>query len=136
LEVAPDDILHFPAGLIGLEDCRSWVLLADAQNDALGWLQCTTRPDLAVAVVSPRRFVPAFQIRVYRSELAPLELAQVNQAQILAIVGKHERSLTLNLKAPIVVNLARRLGRQVITNGDAPLQYEFHLEPLPLRKSA
>ena len=60
LEVDSDDLLVFPAGLFGLESCRHWVLLADAQNDALGWLQCTSRPDVAVAVVTPRRFVPDY----------------------------------------------------------------------------
>ena len=32
------DVLTFVDGLIGMEDCRRWVLLADAQNSALGWL--------------------------------------------------------------------------------------------------
>ena len=38
LEMQPEDVLHFPGGMLGLEDCRDWVLLADAENDALGWL--------------------------------------------------------------------------------------------------
>ena len=55
LEIEAEDIINFPTGLLGLEDCRHWVLLADAQNNALGWLQCTSRPEVALAVVSPRR---------------------------------------------------------------------------------
>lgn len=136
LELEADDTIHFPSGLLGLEDCRQWVLLADAQNGALGWLQSTTRPDIALAVVSPRRFVPHYQFRVYRSELAPLELANVKDAQVLTIVGKNERSITLNLKAPIVINLERRLGRQVVANGDLPLQHELNSVPATLKKSA
>lgn len=136
LELEPDDTIHFPGGLLGLEDCRQWVLLADAQNGALGWLQSTTRPEIALAVVSPRRFVPHYQFRVYRSELAPLELADVKDAQVLTIVGKNERSITLNLKAPIVINLERRLGRQVVANGDLPLQHELNSVPATLKKSA
>ncbi|HVA44952.1 MAG TPA: flagellar assembly protein FliW [Pirellulales bacterium] len=136
LELEPGDTIQFPGGLLGLEDCRQWVLLADAQNGALGWLQSTTRPDVALAVVSPRRFVPHYQFRVYRSELAPLELAGVKDAQVLTIVGKNERSITLNLKAPIVINLERRLGRQVVANGDLPLQHELNSVPATLKKSA
>lgn len=136
LELEPSDAIHFPHGLLGFEDCRQWVLLADAQTSALGWLQSTTRPEVALAVVSPRRFVPHYQFKVYRSELAGLELTNVKEAQVLTIVGKNERSITLNLKAPIVINLQRQLGRQVVANGDLPLQHELTTASATLKKSA
>ena len=136
LEVENADVLTFPQGLLGLEECRQWVLLADGQNDALGWLQSLTRPEVALAVVSPRRFVPSYQFRVFRNELEALQLAEVRDAQVLVIVGKNERSITLNLKAPVVVNLEQRLGRQVIANGDQPMQHELDAAPRALKKSA
>ncbi|HZZ26857.1 MAG TPA: flagellar assembly protein FliW [Pirellulales bacterium] len=136
LDIEPCDLLHFPAGLMGLENCRHWVLLADAENDALGWLQNSSSPEIALAVVCPRRFVPEYQVRVSRGELAPLALAEIREAQILAIVGKNELGITLNLKAPLVINLQQRLGRQVITNGDLPTQYQLVGGSGPLRKSA
>ena len=119
-----------------MEHARHWVLLADAENEALGWLQSTSRPDVAFAVVSPRRFVPEYQMRVSKGELAPLDLEDVRTAQVLSIVGKNEAGVTLNLKAPLVINLERRLGRQVITNGDQPLQYPLSRAAAPLRKTA
>ncbi|MHB1036269.1 MAG: flagellar assembly protein FliW [Pirellulales bacterium] len=136
LEVEPEDLITFPAGLLGLEDCREWILLADAQNDSLGWLQSVLRAEIALAVVSPRRFVPQYQMRVARAELAPLELPEVKEAQVVVIVGKTDRSITLNLKAPLVINAERRLGRQVIVNGDQPVQYELPDAQVPLKKSA
>ncbi|MCC7085763.1 MAG: flagellar assembly protein FliW [Pirellulales bacterium] len=136
VEMEPDDLIHFPTGLLGLEHARHWVLLADTENEALGWLQSTAQPELALAVVSPRRFVPDYQVRVSRGELLPLELNEVKEAQVLAVVGKNDRGITLNLKAPLVINLKRRVGRQVITNGDLPLQFPLTPEPMALRKSA
>ena len=135
LDVDPKDRLLFPAGILGLEDCRDWVVLADAENDALGWLQSGSRREIALPVVSPRRFVPSFQLRVAKSELAPLELTTLADAQVLVIVGKNEAGITLNLKAPLVVNLAQRLGRQVIANNDYPIQFELH-SPRRLLKTA
>ncbi len=125
VEVQAEDLIRFQDGLLGLEDCRTWVLLADAQNDALGWLQSTTRPEVALAVVTPRRFVPDYQLRVFRRELTAIDLAVPENAQVLVIVSKNERGITLNLKAPVVMNLEKRLGRQVIANGELPLQYEL-----------
>src|SRR3954470_19800389 len=107
------DILTFVDGLIGMEDCRRWVLLADAQNTALGWLQSLDRPDVALGVVSPRRFVADYQVRVARREIQPLGLQNPNDAQVLAIISHTGGSLAINLKAPLVINVSERLGRQI-----------------------
>jgi len=136
IEVAAGDVIRFPSGLPGLEHCREWALLADAGNDALGWLQSTTRGDVALAVVSPRRFVPDYQVRIPRSELVPLDIVDVRAAQVVVVVGRNGTTLTLNLKAPIVINLEARTGRQVVTSGELPLQYVLTPERPPLRKSA
>jgi flagellar assembly factor FliW len=136
VEIEPEDILLFSNGLIGFAECRHWVLLSDADNESVGWLQNIARPDLAVAVVSPRRFVPEYQVRVARGQLDALELSEVDQAYVLVVVGKNDRTLTINLKAPLIINLDRRMGRQVVTNDDQPMQLELRTLPVTLRKSA
>src|SRR4029079_364608 len=103
---------------------------------ALGWLQSISRPEIALAVVCPRRFVPDYQLRVSKSEMNPLELDDLAQAQVLLIVGKNQYGVTLNLKAPLVINIDRRLGRQVMANGDHPVQYQLKDGTRALRKSA
>ena len=91
---------------------------------------------MALAVVSPRRFVPDYQVRIPRSELTPLAISDISQAQVVVVVGKTDTTLTLNLKAPIVINLEARTGRQVVASGELPLQYELTINRQPLRKSA
>ena len=136
VEIAPGDVLRFPAGLPGLDDCTAWVLLADSQNDALGWLQSTTDPEVALAVVSPRRFVPDYKLRVTRGELGSLLCQLIDDVHVLTIVGKHERGITLNLKAPLVIHLGERIGRQVVASGEQPVQYELCRESPPRKKIA
>ena len=136
VDIDADSIICFPAGLFGMEDCRQWVLLADQQNEALAWLQSVDSPELALAVVSPRRFVPHYQMRVARRELASLALTDAQTAEVLVIVGKSDGTITLNLKAPVVINLERRLGRQVVTNGTLPVQYALEMEQPALKRSA
>ena len=131
-----EDILLFPHGLMGFEDNQHWVLLADEENPAVGWLQCITRPGLAMAVVSPRRFVPDYQLRVARGELGSLQLGKEDRTYVLALVSNHGGKLTANLRAPIVINLDRRLGRQVVTTDEPPLRYELAPRHAALRKSA
>ena len=35
LVIEPEDLLDFPAGLMGMEECRRWGLLQDVHNDEL-----------------------------------------------------------------------------------------------------
>ncbi len=133
--VKADEVILFPSGILGLEDCQHWILLADAEDDGLGWLQSTSHGDVALAVVTPRRFVPDYDVRVPRSELAPLLLESFDEAHVLAVLSKSDHGITLNLKAPLVINLRCRLGRQVIHNADEPLRYEL-CELEPVRKIA
>jgi flagellar assembly factor FliW len=121
VEIEVDDILLFPRGLVAFEDCQHWVLLSDDQNEALAWLQSVSRDEVALPVVSPRRFFNDYSVRVGRGQLLPLEFSQFDQAYILAIVSQSDGELTLNLKAPLVINLDRRLGRQIITSDEQPV---------------
>jgi len=136
LRIEDEDILEFPDGVIGLEDLRDWVLFADSRNPTLGWLQSLARADVALAVVSPRRYVPEYRVRVSRRELGELRPEESRDAHVLVIVSHNEQYVTLNLKAPIVVDLTRRLGRQVITKDEQPLQHELPYQAATLKKSA
>jgi flagellar assembly factor FliW len=135
VEISSDDVLTFVDGLIGMEQCRRWVILADAQNSALGWMQSLDRADVALAVVNPRRFVPGYQIRVARRDLLPLGLAAPNDAQVLAIVSQSGGGPCLNLKAPLVIHLEQRVGRQIIARDDHSIQHRL-TAPVQLRKTA
>jgi flagellar assembly factor FliW len=121
--IEDDDVLSFVDGLIGMEDHTRWALLADAENAALGWLQSLDRPDVALAVVSPRRFVPDYSVRVARRDIEPLGVSAAEEAQVLVIVSRFGEGLTLNLKAPLVIQVAERLGRQIVAKDDHPVQY-------------
>jgi flagellar assembly factor FliW len=136
LRINEEDVIFFPFGLIGLEDQHHWVLLADGANEAVGWLQSATQPDAALAVISPRRFLPQYRVKIASRELLALELQAVDEAYVLNIVSSDQARLTVNLRAPLLFNLERRLGRQVITVDDQPLQWELLASPLKLRKSA
>ena len=133
--IEPSDVLRFEQGLIGMETCREWVLLADNSNAGLAWLQSLERPEIALAVVSPRRFVSDYQVRVSSRDLAPLGPPSAKSIQVLSILNRHEDTLTLNLKAPIVINLSTNRGRQVVAKNDHEVQFVLGAT-IPMRRSA
>lgn len=136
IQFEPEDIVRFPEGILGLPGCREWLLLADGRNSTVAWLQSVDRPEVALCVVSPRRFVPNYQVRLPRRDLEPLELDDLQCAEVLVIVSRTAGYITLNLKAPLIFNLQRGVGRQVVCYGDQPIQYVVASLGSALRKSA
>jgi flagellar assembly factor FliW len=136
LSVQPQDEIVFEQGLIGLADCKRWVVLTDSSNGALGWLQNLEQGHIAVGVVSPRRFVPEYQLRVDRADLRTLGLTTVRDAEVVVIASRQTDGLTLNLRAPLVINVEKRLGCQVIAKDEHPVQYPLDLQNLKLRRIA
>lgn len=136
LSINSEDTIRFPLGLVGFEDSQDWIILADNQDESLGWLQSTVQADLAFAVVSPRRYVPGYRVRVSPDQAETLCLEACQQTFVLVIVSQHEEDLSVNLRAPILINLTARIGRQVITTDDQPLRHPIVTQSAPLRKSA
>jgi len=136
VEFQAEDILTFPKGLVGYESHRHWVLLADEDNDSIAWLQQIGRPELAMAVVSPRRFVPDYNLHVSSRQLELLQLSPEASPYVLVVLSRNADQLTINLRAPILVNLERRLGRQLLTLDEQPLQMAVARVNATLRQTA
>jgi flagellar assembly factor FliW len=123
LQIDERELFLFPQGLIGLETLRQWALLPDPENPTVAWLQSASRGDRAMAVISPRVFVPDYRVHVSQRSLECLNLRSDHRTYVLTTIAGSVGRLTTNLRAPIIMNLDRRLGCQVVTGDDQPMQY-------------
>jgi flagellar assembly factor FliW len=127
LSLNAEQLFLFPQGLIGMETLRQWALLPDQDNPSVAWLQSASRGDRAIAVISPRAFFADYQVHISRRELASLHMRPGAEVYVMTSVSGHVGKLTTNLRSPILLNLSRRLGCQVITNDDQPIQQQLPL---------
>lgn len=123
LQVEEQELFLFPQGLIGLETLRQWMLVPDPENPAVAWLQSASRGDRALAMISPRVFVPDYRIQIPAHSLGALQLRSDHRTYVLTTLSGRPGGMTTNLRAPVLINLDRRLGCQVVTGDDQPLQY-------------
>ncbi|HEU5317863.1 MAG TPA: flagellar assembly protein FliW [Chloroflexota bacterium] len=109
LHVDSEDVITFPAGLIGMESLRRFALLSDPRIDPCRWLQSLDDPDVSFVVVDPRVIDPSYSVDFDQGEL-------VDSSEVLAIMTIHvdPKRSTANLLAPVLVDLAARTGRQVV----------------------
>ena len=135
IQRSADDLITFPSGVFGFELHRQWLVLDDREHGSLFWLQNVEQPDLSLAVVSPREFVPEYSLHVERRQLSSIWRG-TEQLVVFSVLTQYEQRLCLNLHNPIVINPDNRLGRQVIASDDRPFQYALPEQILPLQKSA
>jgi flagellar assembly factor FliW len=135
-----DDVFHFPQGLIGLESYRHWCLLRDPANDAVAWLQSVSTASLALPTASPRQFAPDYRVQLHKRQLESLQLGPADETYVLVVLASNDGTLTANLRAPIVINFDRRIGKQVVTSAPDPVAFALEGEradaSAALRKSA
>jgi flagellar assembly factor FliW len=133
VEYTAQDCLVFPEGIIGFEHLNLWLLLND---DALSWLQSVETPDVAIPVVNPFVYVPNYKIRIAREACAENGLNSLQNKQVLSVVSFQNGVWSMNLRAPVFVSFAERLGWQFITIDEQPLRHALPRTTLPLRKTA
>jgi flagellar assembly factor FliW len=119
LEVGEDQILNFPEGIIGFPNEREFVLLPHNTSGFLAWLQSTSSPALALPVVSAHAFGERYPDVALEPAAAALGMGEVNEDMALMVVlsAPQGQPATVNLLAPILVNVATRQGAQLILDG-------------------
>jgi len=127
-------IYTFESGLPGFEQLKKFVIVEDdnAGNESLFcWLQSTEDPETAFIMMDVYKIVPDYNPLVYDDDLA--SLGDVTDDSLLiyniVVIPKTVSKMSVNLKAPIVINLATNKGMQMITkNEDYPVKYYFYEE--------
>jgi flagellar assembly factor FliW len=121
LKVAPEQIVHMPLGMVGFPSLNRYILFPHKEDSPFFWLQSLERPDLAFVLVNPLLVEPAYQISLSGSDRKLLDIKDPNQIQVWAVVtiphGAPD-NLTVNLKAPVALNLENRLMAQIILEAD------------------
>ncbi len=114
IEVDDQRFLNFPRGLLGFPNDREYALIQTGENSAFYWMQAVHRPELAFVVCDPRLFVTDYRVTIKSEDLTQIGLADTGGSQVFVIVNKVDDMLTGNLQGPLVLNIATRIGKQLI----------------------
>ncbi len=114
IEVDDQRFLNFPKGLLGFPDDREFALIQTGEDSAFYWMQAVHRPELAFVVCDPRLFVPDYRIAIKSEDLTQIGLGDTGGSQVFVIVNKVDDMLTGNLQGPLVLNVATRVGKQLV----------------------
>ncbi len=114
VDIADDKAIHFPKGLLGFNEHKTFCLLQPNDDACFFWLQSVDDPGLAFVVTDPALFVPDYTAPIRKEQMETLQLETLEDAQVFVIVNKIDDALTGNLQGPLVVNTANRCGEQLV----------------------
>ena len=118
-------LYQFFPGMGGFEAHHEYALITD-QDSPVEWLQSLSDPDVVFAVLEPFIFNPEYSFEMTDADAAGLGLTRPTDALVRAILTLRDSAsaITANLMAPVILNPALRLGRQIVIQ-DAELAMRF-----------
>lgn len=118
LEIVPDRIVEFPAGLAGFESLRRFSLFYPEGGDGNYFiLQSVEDPAVAFHLADPGRFGLGYEIELSDGEAALIELEDPLDAVVAVMLIKEEGapgSLRASQNAPLIINTRSRRGLQFV----------------------
>lgn len=117
IEVSQEQIIHFPWGLPGFLDQRRFVPIEYKEKAPICFLQSVDAPDLTFIIADPFYFLNGkYAVDIPEGDLAALQITSQKEAVIYVILTVRDegKKVSANLAAPLVVNVEKRLARQVI----------------------
>ncbi len=116
LEVNPNDVITFSEGLLGFESLKKYFVVDPGDSTLILWLQSTEDEKVAFPIIEPKIFKPDYIAKLLPADLNGLELDTLQTAKLYSIltIPANVTEMSANLKAPVVVNSAKKVGKQIV----------------------
>ena len=117
VEIDESSIITFEEGIIGFENYHGFVLLDSSdETSPFRCLQSTEDNSLAFMLLDPYTVRPDYEVEINEDTAALLSVDGNEDIAIFAIVVVPEnyKMMSINLKAPIIINAREHIGAQYI----------------------
>jgi flagellar assembly factor FliW len=115
IEYDPKNLLHFPAGLIGLPNLHDFIVMPNKKAGPLFWIQSVDDPAIAFVLTDPKNFFPDYHVIPEESEQSLLHIDENDPCYVLCVVTvPPDQNITLNLSAPLLFTPKSNRAIQII----------------------
>ncbi len=121
VSITKGDVIHFPEGLLGFNELHRFILLDDPSDEIFAWLQSCEEPGIAFPLLEPELFSSTYKVQLTKHDMEILGLKSAEGTRSFSIITipADPTQMTANLKAPIVINVDTRVGRQCVLQDNA-----------------
>ena len=120
IEIDEKSIINFVSPIIGFEKIKQYVIVKLSENDKFSWLQSVDNDSVTFPITVPQAFDIDYTFEIDDNNQKLLNLNDANDLLTFNIVNiplNRPEDATINLLAPIVVNIKENIGAQLILSG-------------------
>lgn len=128
-----DYVIRFRDGMVGFSDLKDYILVESSSMPLVLWLQSTEDAGVAFPLVEPEIVRKNFSFSMNpadESMISVTDSAKLKTFLVMTIPAEVEK-MTVNLRAPVIVNITTSTAGQIILQDKAlglrePVFAEFH----------
>lgn len=133
IEIEENKIITFKEGIPGFEDSKRYIVLYDGdESSPFRWLQAVDDGQLAFAVINPFMILGDYDVEIPEDAVGNLHIENIEDVMLLSIVviPEDHTKMTMNLKAPVIINQKNNCGMQVVLDTDMYSVRHYIIEEL------
>ncbi|CCO09152.1 flagellar assembly protein FliW [Desulforamulus hydrothermalis] len=113
--------ITFEQGLPGFEELRAFYISKPLADSPFYYLQAAPPEDICLLLINPFEVTTAYEFNLPEAVLAVLEIKEPADVAVFNVVNARQglANATVNLQAPVVINVRQQKGMQVVLNEPA-----------------
>ena len=130
VEIDASEILSFHQGLLGFQEYKEFVLLPLDADLPLALLQSTEEVSIGFIVALPFAFKQDYAFDLSDEDKYDLQIEKEEDVLTYSIVTLNETfaDSTINLLAPVVININKKIGKQIVLQDSKEYSLRFPIE--------
>ena len=119
VEIDDEKLIVFDEGIPGLEDYHKYALLQFEESYPIFWLQSTEDGGICLPVLDTFKVLEGYVFDIDDTDVKELELGGPENLHVVSVLVIPEdiQNMTVNLAAPIIINLVTGKAKQIILPG-------------------
>lgn len=111
-----NEIIKFEKTILGFDKSKRFILKDVNENDFFKILQSVDEPEVGFIVISPFEVENNYEINLNNEVINTLKIKESNNVLLYSLVTLNSKieDITVNLKAPIVININNKKAQQFI----------------------
>lgn len=116
IEYEEKNVITFKKGIPGFEGLKKFILFPVEDNEVFSILHSIEDKNIGLIVISPFNVVEDYEFKLDEEKTKELQIESYENVMVLNTVtlSTEVENITINLKAPIVINIKMKLGEQII----------------------
>ncbi len=118
IEYIADEIIRFEKGIPGFEKENEFIIIKPEEENPLVFMQSLNSPNLMFSMADPFAFFPDYAFNIDELSINELKIEAEQDVSVWGILSVPEafQETTINLRAPIIINMKNKKAKQVILN--------------------